>query len=93
MINSRTTEIREQGGYYVTSAPQDNHGGQPPASHYVFKTIGPILEGQLIPGPYLCNQPIDSIISGVEQALLAEFEAWEAASDEDIWGLDLRAGG
>lgn len=89
MINSRTCEFREKEFVDLTSAPQDSQWGQPPASNYIFRTRGPILEGYLITGSYMCAQPMEYVNSWPDQMLLAELDAWEAASDEDMRSLNL----
>ncbi len=89
MVNSRTSEFGEKIAGYLTSAPQDSQWGQPPASNYIFRSKGRFLEGYLITGSYICAQPIEFINSGTDPMLMAEFEAWEAASDEDMGSLNL----
>jgi len=81
-IDSRTLTVRHDTPVYVSSEPRDSEWGQPPASHYVFSTVGARLFGQPIAGVYLLSP--SSGISSIDSHLATEFEAWDAASDEAL---------
>lgn len=80
--DSRTQTVKRDIPVYVTSEPRDSEWGQPSASHYVFVVVGNRLRGQPISDVYLPLTPSD--ISPVGSGLAAEFEAWDAASDEAL---------
>jgi hypothetical protein len=81
-IDSRTVTIQRDAPVYVSSEPQDSEWGQPAASHYVFTIDGNRLLGQPIAEAYLPSPSSD--ILPVDPRLAAEFEAWDAASDEAL---------
>ena len=81
-INSRTITVQYDTPVYVSSEPQDSDWGQPAASRYVFKIVSKRLLGQPIAGVYLASSSSD--ILPVDPLLAAEFEAWDAASDEAL---------
>lgn len=80
-IDSRKPTVRHDVPVYVTSEPKDSEWGQPAASRYVFTIVGNNrLLGEPIAGVYLPS----SDIFPVDSRLAAEFEAWDAASDEAL---------
>jgi hypothetical protein len=89
--DSRTSDIRRYPHPYVNSSPIDSEyaWGQPPASKYRFRVEGTILHGDLIEDIYLETYPPESNQDNYDIELLAEFESWEAASDEDMASIDL----
>jgi len=87
--NSRTTSLLDR-EIYENSAPADNTWGQPPASCFVFQTHGTALIGYQICIPYLERGSFYASQYSEEIDLLNdEFEAWEAASDQDFLTLGL----
>lgn len=88
--DSRTSDIRRYPHPYVNSSPIDSEyaWGQPPASKYRFRIEGTILLGYLIEDIYLETYPSESSQDDNDLELLAEFESWEAASDEDMASID-----
>lgn len=66
---------------YATSDPSDEREegewGQPSISHYDLSTHGEPIKGMYVP-----SSPEHRI--NLDPELAAEFEAWEAASDEDF---------
>jgi hypothetical protein len=81
-IESWKLTVRHDAPVYVASEPKESGWGQPPASHYVFRIVGTRLFGEPIAGVYLPS-PSSDILS-VDSHLAAEFEAWDAASDEAL---------
>jgi len=84
-VDSRTTsEVEEKSRQYRTSGtPEWSHWGQPPITHYTFVVIEGLMYGQPIAEPYYRPEaPADVEI--LDSDLAAEFEAWEAASDEAL---------
>jgi hypothetical protein len=81
-IDSRTVTVQRDVPMYISSEPPDSEWGQPPASHYVFTIVGNRLLGQPIAGASLPSPSSD--ILPVDPLLAAEFEAWDAASDEAL---------
>lgn len=81
-IDSREALVRHDVPVYVTSESKESDWGQPAASVYIFSVVGDRLFGQPIAGVYLPSPPLG--MSSVDSHLAAEFEAWEAASDEAL---------
>lgn len=84
-LDSRSATVSSKKNYYVTSEPQEDSWGQPPASHYVLYVQGDRLVGAPIAGVY-ATSPSSEIT--FEAQLAAEFAAWEAASDEAILSFE-----
>lgn len=81
--DSRTTSVRNrERAIYVTSESPDSEWGQPAASHFHFIREGSTLRGQPIAGTYLAVTPSESF--PITPELAAEFEGWEALSDEAL---------
>ncbi len=86
VIDSRKLTVQRDTPVYVTSEPKDSKWGQPPASHYVFTVVGTRLFGEPIAGVYLIVSSSD--IWTADSLLVAEFEAWERASDEALTSFE-----
>ena len=80
--DSRSATASSSQTLYVTSEPQENSWGQPPASHYVLFVRDNRLVGELVAGVYAVSPSADLNFS--QARLAAEFAAWESASDEAI---------
>jgi len=80
--DSRQATIMPVTPIYVTSEPQGTEWGQPSVSHYILRVEGSRLLGEPIAGVYLTSQPVETW--SVNARLTAEFEAWDAASDEAL---------
>ncbi len=81
-INSREMLVGHDVPVYVTSESKESEWGQPAASRYVFTVVGDRVFGQPIAGIYLPSPSPD--ILAIDSRLAAEFEAWDAASDEAL---------
>jgi hypothetical protein len=86
VIASRATTVERGVPTYFASEPHESEWGQPPASQYWFYIDGTRMYGQPISEVYLQSSSMSHSV--VHSKLAAEFEAWEAASDEAMHLID-----
>jgi hypothetical protein len=88
-VDSRATTLDPLATTYVTSESRESDWGQPPASGYYLTSDGHHLTGAPI-GTGFVPSPDPDIATFEEMRLLSEFQAWEAASDEDWLNFEKR---
>lgn len=81
IADSRATAPREATGY-VTSEPQDDYWGQPSAGCHILVVVGGSMYGNIV--QCACGSTVSPDILEFDPELVAEFEAWESASDEAL---------
>lgn len=80
---TRTTFRKEDPTYVNSGTPEGSQWGQPSVSYYTLVVINGKLYGQPISDVYFQPQR-EAGVEVLDYELAAEFEAWEAASDEAL---------
>jgi len=81
-LNSRVYRFEEEGASYITSTPLHmNPWGQPPLSYYEIVVVDNLIHGRLIEIGQTTADFDD--LEEKDEELKAEFDIWEAASNED----------
>lgn len=83
VLDSRTIVAGSEERLYGGSESPSRDWGQPPASYYYLDVIGGTLYGQPTFEAFFAYMA-DDLVVVLDSELKAEFEAWEAASDEAL---------
>lgn len=77
-----------EGEVYLSREEQTSHLSEPSVARILFIVQGDVYKGLESPWDYLCSTHPEEQPIAVDPELKAEFDAWDAASDEASEGLD-----